>query len=447
MSRDTVGGDLNIFQKLMLQWEGLHPYNGIQLLRLGGGRPEMADLSGAWIRASAAVGMGGAFRTDHTWWLDRRSAVVEPVSIEGADEVAAVEGLGVWLNRRFAEGEVPVIPLVVRVPGAWMMGLAYRHYVADSVTVRRWIHAWWRELNGQPLAWSERQAIRAVGYHRAFAGSGGFSMVKGLLDTGRVMGDMARAQRLTGPYECSAQHVLHLGQVAGGRDLLRSAREVGAKVTDVLLAVVGLAAMRHGPMKRSSNRDHLALGSIIDLRPLARRDLGDGLYLGYTNCLLGPSFTGSVAAAVRCIARQSYVQRQTGQAGGSMFRMAAALAGGRVFRGKRLYEFYRKRMPLAAGLSNVNLTGSWVERECPTGTGYLRVSPVGPTMPIVLASTTCEGAMGVTLTYRHPLMSHEGAAAIGRDVRESLEAFCRTGGPRLAEQSLTETAGQSTLSA
>ncbi len=445
-----VGGDLNIFQSLMLQWEQLHPYNGVQLLAIPGSPPTSGQLTAAWHRAFVGMGLGGATHTDKEWSLDSTAIPNDPAFAQCASEQVAVESLSPWLNKQYMEGEIPVVPLVFSTPTGWLMGLAYRHYVADSVTVRRWIHGWWRELSGNPLVTETHRNVRAVGYYAAFHRAAGFSMLKGLLDTARVMGDMARAQRLTGPYECSAQHILHLGPVVETSDLLTVARAMNAKVSDLLLAAVGLSALRHGPMKRSSNRDHLALGSIIDLRPMTARELGDGLYLGYTSCLLGPTFMDSFASAVRCIARQSLVQRQTSQAGGSVFRLAAALAGNRFYKGKRLYEFYRKRMPLAAGLSNVNLAGSWVERECPSGSRYLRVSPVGPTMPIVLASTSCKGSLGVTFTYRNPLMSHAAAGEIMEDVRTILTAVCRTGrprGPHLTTASLTERGGQSTLSA
>ena len=74
---------------------------------------------------------------------------------------------------------------------------------------------------------------------------------------------------------------------------------------------------------------------------------------------------------------------------------------------------------MAAGLSNVNLNGSWPERLCPTPLlQYIRVSPTGPMAPLVLTTTTLRSHMQMVMTYRSGLLSEDDAERVGETVVE-----------------------------
>ena len=90
----------------------------------------------------------------------------------------------------------------------------------------------------------------------------------------------------------------------------------------------------------------------------------------------------------------------------SPLRMLAALAVGKVYRPKNLIEFYRKRLPLAGGISNVNLNRSWPAEFHPTPLlEYIRASPTGPMMPLVFTPTTLGDRLHFGLTYRPSLIA------------------------------------------
>ncbi len=96
----------------------------------------------------------------------------------------------------------------------------------------------------------------------------------------------------------------------------------------------------------------------------------------------------------------------------------AGLALGRFMPRRRLYHFYRKSMPLAAGLSSVSLA-----RDEPLGSGvldYVRISPTGPIAPAVLSTTEMNGKLTLALTYRPAVIAESAARAILDDFVERL---------------------------
>jgi hypothetical protein len=86
--------------------------------------------------------------------------------------------------------------------------------------------------------------------------------------------------------------------------------------------------------------------------------------------------------------------------------MLAGLTAGRLFDRDRLATFYRKRLPLSGGISNVNLNHSWARRYHPDPLiDYLRISPTGPMMPLVFSTTTLGSSFHFGLTRRSALVT------------------------------------------
>jgi hypothetical protein len=86
-----------------------------------------------------------------------------------------------------------------------------------------------------------------------------------------------------------------------------------------------------------------------------------------------------------------------------------------------LREFYRKRFPLAGGVSNVSLSGTWAEAAKPSPLReYLRVSPTGPFMPVVMTPTTLGGRLHLGVTTRADLLDDGRADALARRFLEEL---------------------------
>ena len=85
-------------------------------------------------------------------------------------------------------------------------------------------------------------------------------------------------------------------------------------------------------------------------------------------------------------------------------------------------QLFQKNVPTVAGISNVNMTGSWADaatedEESLAGKGarvldYVRVSPTGPLLPLVFTLTTIGQRLSLCVTYRKTAFTREQAEEI-----------------------------------
>ena len=198
-------------------------------------------------------------------------------------------------------------------------------------------------------------------------------------------------------------------------DFRGAARRLGVTVNDLFLSAMAMVCAELAPISRNGKRPDVGLGTIVDLRPSSRVDLSNtfGLFLGFTSVIARPGDLADLSRLIQSIAAQNRLAKKTGVAQASPLRMAIGLMMGKIYSPRRLVEFYRKRMALAAGISNVNLTGSWLSDVAGQGVvEYVRVSPVGPMLPMVFTPTTLDDRFHVGLTYRSNLIDDERAEKI-----------------------------------
>jgi hypothetical protein len=187
------------------------------------------------------------------------------------------------------------------------------------------------------------------------------------------------------------------------------ARSHGVKLHDVLLAAVAEACARHVPMQARGKRTDVAVGTIVDLRRHTRAALDDtfGLFLGFSDVVLRPQDLRDWPRLLQRVAAQNRLHKERGVPQASLLWMAAALAVSPFVPPRNVYKFYRKELPMAGGLSNVNLNDSWAARYHPSPLmDYVRVSPTGPLVPLVFSTTTLGNRLGFAMTYREALLPH-----------------------------------------
>jgi hypothetical protein len=93
-----------------------------------------------------------------------------------------------------------------------------------------------------------------------------------------------------------------------------------------------------------------------------------------------------------------------------------------------------------AGISNVNMTGSWVDppassdertderangRPIPQILDYPRISPTGPLIPLVFTLTTIRGRLSLCVTYRTQAFHGNKLLDLVQDVVRRLEGLGR----------------------
>ena len=137
---------LNLFQRLVLQWDRLHPYNAAQVLKIVGDA-DPARLTATWQDTLQTLGLGrvhvsGGRRVQHQTLngeLQRYPIRVVPPETSLGDYISEE------LNRPFHDAdEPPFRPFVLQQDGFHYLGVIYHHWIADSVSIRLLLREWLR---------------------------------------------------------------------------------------------------------------------------------------------------------------------------------------------------------------------------------------------------------------------------------------------------------------
>jgi hypothetical protein len=392
---------LNIFQKLMRKWEAVHPYNAAQVMKISG-TPDRAALETAWRMVLDTAGLGHLHLSDNRYGF-------QPLNGRGDGCLCncgppLTQHISAELNRPFADPtEPPLRPFVIAEAEHYFAGVVYQHWVADSVSVRMLLRDWF---------------VRASGYWKSIGPRrNGSGLAESVLGLARRHVRLRRVQKVEST--ALADHRTEFDIFPAQRGLIGKLRTTahrrGVKLNDVFLAALAEACSRHVPLQRRGQRTDLAVGSIVDLRPYCTENLSQtfGLYLGFTNVVCRPDDLRDFDRLLANVSRQTRLQKKTGVAPASLMWMGAAMAIGQLSRPEELYHFYRKELPLAGGISNVDLSNGWMKPYHPSPLmEYVRVSPTGPMTPLVLTTTTLGEIFHVGLTHRAGLISKSVAGEI-----------------------------------
>lgn len=410
---------------MLRQWDCVHPYNAAQVLELRQPvDPRAASVAWGQTLEEAGLGRVEIDRGNYRHVCLNGEMVKYPVNLLPPDAALETYITG-ELNRPFDEpGEPPFRPFLIPASAGrnCQFGLVYQHWVADSVAIRELLHRWvLRMFSAAPLPpMHVRHAklgyIGLAGLTRGdeTPGQTVLSLLRRHLRFRRV-----RKVQTFGESDYPVSVVMSCAQGTVPH-LLKSARERGVKVNDLLLAAAARACDGRVPTQRRGKRQDLAVGSIVDLRPLTSGvlDRQFGLFLGFSEVICRPKDLQTNDALVRTIARQNHLHRRRGIWSTTTGWLMAAVATQPLVPPKKIYHFLRKETPLVAGVSNVNLNKTWVTQQPASQwiARYCRISPTGPLAPIALAITSLGDDLQLSLTYRSALLTEEQA-------RELAQAF------------------------
>ena len=419
---------LNVFQALMRRWDATHPYNAAQAIRIRG-TPDRPNIEAAWQSALLATGLGAVRVDGPTYRFEPLNGHAAAYAVRWCDGTLAGH-MSADLNRPFDDDHGPPFrPFVARDGDGFYAGVVYQHWVADSVAIRLLVREWFTLACDPGAAGTGRLRLPTAGYADGLCGGRDvLDMAAGLVSLARWHGRLRRAQKIASTNLSDPTTAFALFPAEPGLiDRVRAAaarRRV--KVNDLFLAALAQAVAAHVPLQKRPRRTDVAVGSIVDLRRGSRADLSRtfGVYLGFTHVACRPNQLARFDDLVATVASQTRQQKAAGVAGASTTWMSTALLLGRLSKPADLYHFYRKDMPLAGGVSNVDLTRTWVGRYAPaTVTDYVRVSPTGPMGPLAMTTTTLGDRFHVGLTYRTGLIDAGRAAAIAGAVLGRLESL------------------------
>ena len=404
----SVGGPLNAFQKVMLQWSALHPYNATHTYKIAGSL-RANDLRAAIRDTYLAHGLGivhlspdgQSFRHE----LDQAPEIA--VLAGGAQpENCLAEHVTRELNRSFERPTCRPFRFNAMETDRRFhyITLCYDHWVADSTAARMLMRNILGRYLGLPIPENDFPVQAYAGTYR--------EVFRRALSGPRLALAAARSLRQWNrnrkawqvAYWSSTQWAVnhHEYQTIPGTvaRLHQFARSLDATVHDVILAALGRAMAQSMP-SRGKDRE-LALGSIVDTRAVAEEDLSRtfGTFLSYYMVRNKPDPSAGLDEMTRRVAALTRpIKQRRGYLDSLVNMQFINMLWPWLPESVKPY-FMRGVLPMTAGVSNVLLREPWIDRNRDVILDYSRAASTGPGLPLVLTPTTLGDQMNFGVTYR-----------------------------------------------
>jgi len=347
------------------------------------------------------------------------------------------------LNRPFAPDDFPFRGFMSPAgPERFYFGLAYSHWVADSVAMRLLMKNLMLTLNHQTLHIApvdQPPANFLQHYRRDLGGLSTWQLwLSALKHTLHYKGAFRTPMREVTDYTCGYS-ITRLPS-----DLLPALRRAikleGVAVNDAFIAALSRVLGEFWTHHRQKfpdkwgrkGRHRIAIGTIADIRT---PDLNQtfGQYLGSYTVMTSDPEKMSLPRLLQQVATQTRQLKSEHRASRSHRVWRVALqCWQREHRPEKNARFFMKSTPIMAGLSNVNLDACEHTQALSQMTGalqplaYWRVSPTGPLLPLVFTLTTYQGELSLGVTYRRTAYSSDDIHRLVGSFIASLQDYCAT---------------------
>jgi len=434
-----MDGRLNLFQRTMLRWRELHPYNSVHVVFLPGPL-EAPRLQQAIDRALAGSGLTG-YRVDSrrrrfTFDAPGDGAVGRPelrVLPAAGGAVAATDAeIESQLNAPFARTdlEAPFRFFAIADQREFRLGLTYDHFVAGGDSIVVLLHAIADEYLGSnepkharpPLRRYPRTYSRLLVRHARAA-------VLGLSHLPRMARSLRRSVRPRYADFSDARNAFTHFRVPAEQfaQIMRSAKLWGVTVNDLWLALLLWALAPLAPTDRhAARRRDLAVASIINIREDMEADAQTTFGQFLSSFRVAHPVPDGIS--LKELARDIHAETATVKRDQLYLQTLLALGVvGMVWRflsAERRERFHSKSYAILAGLSMLNVTALWpgAERQAPP-LQYLRGVSTGPLAPLVLSVTTVGNSLFAGVSYRTAAFERETVARFISNLLHSVETL------------------------
>jgi len=431
----AVWSHFNFFQRMMLRWRELHPYNPVHVVRVP------VALDAERLRAGIAehlesLGLTG-LALDRAHWRYRFEggpAAVELSVLAGGANASALLARTIEreFNRPFSQAarEQPFRFIAIDEGAAFQLLLVYDHYVASGDSIARLLTHLACEL-ARPGAAPAPLALggRSASYRGTLLRHPGWAL-RSLLGVPRMVADARRAWRV--PYthiEDGTNAYLGVPVDAARTAALRAAAKAwGVTFNDLLLACLlqalsPLAARRRG----AARRNQLAVASILNMR----RDQRPEARAAVSPFLAAFRVSHTVPEGIGLQQLAQDIQRQTSNIKRNHLYLQSLLALGLsallwpLLTPLQRFGFYPKHFAVWAGITSLDLNLLWgqADRADTAGLDYLRAVPTGPLCPLVLAVTSVHDQLHLGFAFRTSAFSREAVDALAAAMLRQADAL------------------------
>jgi hypothetical protein len=405
-----AGARLNLFQRMMLRWRDLHPYNPVHVVRVPAPL-EPERLRACIARRLATLGLTG-LNVDPLRWRFRYeggpAAVELALASAGSDAPAELSRtIEREFNRPFAQGrrENPLRFVAIDEGDAFQLVLAYDHFVASGDSIARL-------LGGVACAYigADEKPMPMERYpptYRNLFLRHPLWVLRSILGLARMVAAARRAFRVR--YDKvedghNAFTCLRLGPPQHGA-LLATAKAWGITLNELLMAILLHALSPLAARRRDEKRrNELAVASIVNIRPDFGAEALDALSPFLAAFRVAHEVPDGIGLRQLALdvheeaarVRQAHLHLQSIMALGVSALLWPWLST------SRRAGLYAKHFPAWAGITSLNLDTIWARSGCSGATrlDYLRAVPTGPLCPLVFAVTRAHDVLHVGIAHR-----------------------------------------------
>lgn len=414
----SMAGRFNIFQRTMLFWDEVHPYNAAHVVRI----PSPLDPARLHHKLHAILEQRGLTGLQIDSLARRFEFCGGPADLElnlipaGDDPRSALRTeIERQLNTRFHHSAAftPFRFFAIADGASFWFGTVYFHAVADAESVMRFVLELVADYLGKGSE-SVRQKWNPYGTARTGWRLG--LWLRKLL----ALPSQIRALRSSTRPDCTDENdfansveIFVLGENELAK-LTAAGKALSVTLNDVFLALLMRALFPLGSAKRQARRTRMSLGCIVN----ARRDPGGddpnffGLSLGSFSVTHDPAASPNLAGLAREISRQTRALKRGGLHLANSIEMRFALLVMSLSSTGQRRRFYPKNWPLWGGITNMNLSKFREPLPPDSPADYFRAVSTGPATPLVLSITTFGERVNVAMSYRTAVYSKECAAAV-----------------------------------
>ena len=426
MKHVNMHGKLHVFQKTMLLWDEIHPYNAVHVIRipLPFDLPRLTSIIQKQLEMYHLTGFT-LDRTQKRFSYRGGPAAIDIKIIEQKDETALAlnNEVELQINTSFpTEGFItPFRFFVVREDRFFYLGLVYLHIISDAESIVYLIKSivnTYMNNNTEDLSIPLRHYSLTLRHMLRFNLK---HLISWLLTLPSYIADVRGSCRVNytdiDNYHIAFSHVaLEPSQF---HTLVKASKRWGVTMNDILNAILFLSISPFASKRLSSpRRKKISVASVVNIRKDLPIDIQRpfGLYLG--------SFMVShaVPQAITLEHLAKDIHKQTAKIKRhklylrSLIEQLLALTLIPHFSPKRQRKFYAKYYPLWGGISNVNLNSLWDQSMEETPIDYVRAVSTGPVVPLVFSLTTVNDTINVGISFREAVFSRADCAKIIREI-------------------------------
>jgi hypothetical protein len=428
-------GRLNLFQRMMLRWRELHPYNPVHAVRIPAPL-DRARLQACIDRHLEAVGLTGLVVDLKRWRfrydggpanadLSVRAATGDPMAV-----------LATEIEREF-NTRFPAVPkatpfrfVAVDAGDEFHLALAYDHFVAGGDSIALLLKEIAERYAGSAAEQGSPRALELYpATYRGLLLRHPQWALKALAGLPRMVASSRRAFR---PRDAGADDQYNaFKHFSLGPRALNGLRRTGKAwgvtfndllVASVLQALAPLAAAR----TRQPRRCELAVASIVNIRA----DFGSAARAALSPFLASFRVAHAVPAGTGLRELVQAVHAQTARVRAQRLDLLSLLALGvsalmwPFLSPRQRARFFVKYYPAWAGVTTLNVNALWGSgegRDAPFD--YLRAGPTGPLCPMVFAVTTVKDVLHVGLSYRTAAFSNTAIEGVASEFVRCIETL------------------------